>query len=703
MNLFLRSARLCLLSVLLIATSSIAFSATIVSAGSGNWSATAWPNTGRTGTITTSTGSAAVVGVGTVFTTEISVGSIIKTTANVVIGTVLSVTDDTHLTLAANAASDNTGINFNFQGIGSGDIASIQGGHLITIDNAGAVCAALGGSGTGTGTWLVTFNPGSVLTVTGLVTIGDAVNVGSIDMMNGGTLRTGGFAIGIEGAIWTPGSGTVELTATNTLPATFLSLFNNLTISAGTTTAAADLTINGNVVTAAGSGIDAGEFTHSVAGNITNDGAFLTGPVGGGSMIILDGTSQQTITNGATGTGHIENLTVNNSGGGILLGSDITVFTNLVMTQGNIDLGGFQLALGSYFDKTGTLTHTSGIIIGAGSFLRWFPAGTVIADGSDAGLFPVGTTTNYNPLFVSIPVAGSGGTIAVAYNAASGTSTVNIIDGTSTIEVLQNSSWTLTTPGVPALPAITSGSYNFRAEGTGFGAVGDVNDLRLSLLASVTGTAGTNGGTITNPQVNRTGIPAADLYQAFFIGSVDATSTPLPITLLSFTATPVNASVKLAWETTSEINNDHFTIQRSRNAADWESIKVVPGAINSSVNVKYSEYDESPYQGLSYYRLQQTDRDGKTSFSPVVSVKIGQSASVSVYPNPASDHIWITTAGSGKLNVALYSNNGSRIDVPVTVDGNSARLDVGRLAAGTYFVHILQGSLSESRVVMITR
>src|SRR6185312_11703088 len=307
MNLFLRSVRSCLLSVLLVVTSSVAFSATIVSAGSGNWSATAWPNTVRTGTITTSTGSAAVVGVGTVFTTEISVGSIIKTTANVAIGTVLSVTDDTHLTLAANAASDNTGINFNFQGIGSGDIASIQGGHLITIDNTGAVCAALGGSGTGTGTWLVTFNPGSVLTVTGLVTIGDAVNVGSIDMMNGGTLRTGGFAIGVEGAIWTPGSGTVELTATNTLPATFLSLFNNLTISAGTTTAAADLTINGNVVTAVGSGIDAGEFTHSVAGNITNDGAFLTGPVGGGSMIILDGTSQQTITNGATGTGHIEN------------------------------------------------------------------------------------------------------------------------------------------------------------------------------------------------------------------------------------------------------------------------------------------------------------------------------------------------------------------------------------------------------------
>ena len=223
------------------------------------------------------------------------------------------------------------------------------------------------------------------------------------------------------------------------------------------------------------------------------------------------------------------------------------------------------------------------------------------------------------------------------------------------------------------------------------------------LANSVVGSEGTNGGTTTIPQVNRTVTTSADLFNTFYIGSIDPSSTALPITLLSFTASPVNGSVRLDWETTSEINNDHFTIQRSRNSVDWESIKVVPGAVNSSVNVKYSEYDESPYQGVSYYRLQQTDRDGKTSFSPIVSVKIGQSASINVYPNPTADHIWITTIGSGRLNVVLYNNNGRRINVPLSVNGNSARLDVGTLSAGTYFVHILQGGQSESRVVLIAR
>ncbi|MGH2565700.1 MAG: T9SS type A sorting domain-containing protein, partial [Ginsengibacter sp.] len=251
-----------------------------------------------------------------------------------------------------------------------------------------------------------------------------------------------------------------------------------------------------------------------------------------------------------------------------------------------------------------------------------------------------------------------------------------------------------------------NGSYNITAVGTNPGVVGNVTDLHLMLANGVVGTHVVATGSTAAPEVKRTltiALPATDLYNRFYIGSVDAVSSPLPITLLSFTASPVNGSVKLDWETTSEINNDHFTIQRSRNSVDWESIKVVPGAVNSSVNVKYSEYDGAPYQGISYYRLQQTDRDGKTSFSPIVSVKIGQSASINIYPNPTSDHIWITTVGSGRLNVALYNNNGRRINVPVTVNGNSARLDVGKLSAGTYFVHILQGGQSESRVVLITR
>jgi hypothetical protein len=500
----------------------------------------------------------------------------------------------------------------------------------------------------------------------------------------------------------------LSISGIKTLPLTLTNIDGDFTVEdAATVTATTGLTIGRNVLINEGTTLNAGDFTHSVAGDITNNGAFNAETPGGPSTILFNGVNLQTITNGPTGTGHIENITVANSGPGIMLGSDITAFTSLTMTQGNIDLGGYQLALGSYYDKTGTLTHTSGTITGLGSFLRWFGPGAV-ADGSDAGLFPVGTEADYRPIYVSGGGTG-GGTLAVTYTGGTGSTAVNIPDGgTDNIVVRKNFSWKLFSPGTLALPDITNGTYNIRVDASNFGTVGDVNDLRLTLAGDVVGDPGTNGGTTTDPIINRVNVSkndpsGTDLYNVYYIGSTDAVSTPLPITLLSFTASPVNGSVKLDWETTSEINNDHFTIQRSRNSVDWESIKVVPGAVNSSVNVKYSEYDETPYQGVSYYRLQQTDIDGKTSFSPIVSVKIGQSTSISLYPNPTSDHLWITTIGSGRLNVTLYSNNGRRISVPVTINGNNARLDVGSLSAGTYFVHILQGGQSESRVVLIAR
>src|ERR1700722_19462785 len=159
--------------IIIVMITSGAMAATIASIATGNWSATAWPNTTRTGTITTSTVSATVTGAGgSLFLTEISVGNIIKTAGNVVIGTVLSVTSNTTLTLTSNAASANAGIAYNVQGIGSGDAATISGGNNITVDVANAVCASLLNNNGGVGNSILLFNAGSHLTVSELFTIG---------------------------------------------------------------------------------------------------------------------------------------------------------------------------------------------------------------------------------------------------------------------------------------------------------------------------------------------------------------------------------------------------------------------------------------------------------------------------------------------------------------------------------------------------
>jgi hypothetical protein len=45
------------------------------------------------------------------------------------------------------------------------------------------------------------------------------------------------------------------------------------------------------------------------------------------------------------------------------------------------------------------------------------------------------------------------------------------------------------------------------------------------------------------------------MVTSFYVGSINSTSSPLPITLISFTAILVNSEVKLNWSTAAEINN----------------------------------------------------------------------------------------------------------------------------------------------------
>ncbi len=140
------------------------YAANVTSAASGNWSATAWPNTNRTGTIVASSSSVNVTGSGTLFLTELSVGNILKTTGNVVIGTIAVINSNTSLTLTTNPAANYTNISYRSQGVGPVDVVTINSGHDVVL-NGTFTCASLT-IGATAGTTLI-FNNNSALNCTG--------------------------------------------------------------------------------------------------------------------------------------------------------------------------------------------------------------------------------------------------------------------------------------------------------------------------------------------------------------------------------------------------------------------------------------------------------------------------------------------------------------------------------------------------------
>jgi hypothetical protein len=120
----------------------------------------------------------------------------------------------------------------------------------------------------------------------------------------------------------------------------------------------------------------------------------------------------------------------------------------------------------------------------------------------------------------------------------------------------------------------------------------------------------------------------------------------LPVELLSFDAKCDNNKVNLKWTTTSEINNDYFTIERSPDALSFEPIGFINGKGNSSSLNVYNWVDANPLKGAAYYRLKQTDFNGAIEYHKTITTSCVNQSSISIYPNPFNDYLYIKTSSN---------------------------------------------------------
>jgi hypothetical protein len=177
--------------------------------------------------------------------------------------------------------------------------------------------------------------------------------------------------------------------------------------------------------------------------------------------------------------------------------------------------------------------------------------------------------------------------------------------------------------------------------------------------------------------------------------------TNLPIELLYFDAEVSKRSeVELSWETVTELNNDYFTIERSQNTRDWEYVAKVSGSGTTTERQSYSYVDGSPYKGLSYYRLKQTDFDGSFSYSEIRSVYISHGM-ISFYPNPFKDNILIETEDY-PLEYQISDISGKLLKTGLILDIKT-ELDLSDLVSGVYTLRFQseQASLLTQKLIKL--
>ena len=176
---------------------------------------------------------------------------------------------------------------------------------------------------------------------------------------------------------------------------------------------------------------------------------------------------------------------------------------------------------------------------------------------------------------------------------------------------------------------------------------------------------------------------------------------PLPIELLSFNANCDGNNIKLKWSTITETNNDYFTIERSGNATDFEAIGTVNGAGNSNSILNYQFTEESEtvncINGTKlYYRLKQTDYDGKYSYSNIAYVNCCKNSDnlFAIGPNPNNGYLQCTVSGTvnKQVNLKVFNTFGQNVysnNYYLLNDVKTFNIDVSNLENGIYIFHIV--------------
>ena len=478
-----------------------------------------------------------------------------------------------------------------------------------------------------------------------------------------------------------------------------------------------DLVVLNDLIIGVSGAFDPQDNLVSISGDwVNNRTTASAGFMEGTGTVRFVGTTPQAILHSG-GNETFYNLTVNNASAGnaIVLNNDVIVVNDFTQTDGIVQTGSNTLVLSNSNASSYTGWNNSNFI--NGNIRRQ------ITSNTSTYAFPVGKgdlSSDYflielinNNLIGTSSITGSVSSIVESGNNVD--TRVAAVEGPASGDVkyvgvaAETALWTLS-PNVQP----TGGSYGVNAYVTNFSGLSD--DL-FSVLKRPEGSTDYADWDDVSPSVipgdGATGRVLASGYAArtgwtsFSEFSIGISNQPLPIELLSFDVKPTRSAVSVTWSTVSEKNNSYFTIERSTDGVNFETISIVSSKAkggNSNTVIDYSYVDLHPLTGTSYYRLKQTDIDSKEAVFEIKAVTFTKSALVNIYPTPVVNTLNVEASGLGDSNstIELYSILGELL-IKKSIHSDQLRLDVSKLPSGMYTVVVSNGNFNHTQVIVINK
>lgn len=172
---------------------------------------------------------------------------------------------------------------------------------------------------------------------------------------------------------------------------------------------------------------------------------------------------------------------------------------------------------------------------------------------------------------------------------------------------------------------------------------------------------------------------------------------PLPVELVEFLGFTEEQTSWLKWQTSVEINNSGFDIEKSLNGKDFSKIGHLEGNGNSNEVNNYQFVDDFFYQS-SFYRLKQIDFDGKSEYSNTLFLEMNGQLRTAIYPNPVKNRVSVY-ASQEEFQLVIVDLSGKEIYRSL-VGKREAEDVIVNLKNGIYAISVIDQNISvKMRVV----
>jgi hypothetical protein len=453
------------------------------------------------------------------------------------------------------------------------------------------------------------------------------------------------------------------------------------------TNAQSQLTNSGNLQIHSGASV-------TFFGNLANNGTFTDA----GTAVTFKGTAAQEISGSASTS--FNNLVEDNAAG-VTLQQNVSIGNTLTLTTGPLTLNSRILTISNATSTA--IARTNGYIVSEqvnnSGKLTWN-----IGSNTTAHVFPFGTSAGtYIPFSLTITAGDIGNVTVSTYpTAADNTpypSAPNAVTNVYRFGIDNSANvvdrfWQIDKDG-PSGTAVLS----FTATPAEVGSISSLQAQRWNTVTNAwddpiaSQTSAANSATVSD-------------VTSFSPWTLSGNNSPLPITLLSFFANAVNKQAELEWTTASELNNDYYTIQRSQDGLEFSEIGKVPAGKSPKTLQKYKFTDINVFPGKSYYRLKQTDLDGKTEYSQIRMVNFPEfETNLVAYPNPLVKQelsLDFQDLLDKPTTVAIYDIMGKIIYNSVIEPGIRIHaIDLGFSPAGTYIIKTFNPDLGYKHATVI--